>query len=445
MKPEMNPLLELPYGNASVPIPAAWRDWPVLAPPSPSQPAPPANDDTPLPLRHVCGRLLRQALENPIGMTSEELDRALPPASQVAIIVPDTTRRCGLPFLLPELLDWLAERGIPEACCRIVIALGIHRRMTPSEQEQLVGAEIMQRVRVLQPDVEKPDEYREIGRTSRSTPVQLFRPVLDADRIILLGSVTWHYFAGFGGGRKLLVPGVASRACGQANHLTAVDLPRGTRHPEASVGRLDGNPVHEDSLEAASLAAPALGINVLTDAVAIPRLIRAGHWVQAHRQACLDLAEVAGVPLPGGPVSVAVVSAGGHPGDINLVQAHKALDMASLAVRPGGVIVFVAECREGFGSKEMALFACKPGGAPALAEQMRRAYHSHAQTAHALREKTERFRVLMLSLVDPEKIHAMNMIPITSLSEAAEWIEREIGPTGPGVLMPWGAKYRPLP
>ena len=281
---------------------------------------------------------LRAALDNPIG--SPRLRAIARPGDKVAIVASDITRPCPSSKLIPALLDELALAGVADEDITVVFALGIHRGHTEAERRALVGESVWNRVRCVDFD---PSDCVALGTTRFGTPVEVFSQVVQADIKICVGNVEHHYFAGYTGGAKAILPGVSSRAAVLANH-------RMMRLPGAVAARAEGNPVREDMEEAAGIVGVDFILNVvLNDRKEIVRAFAGDYWL-AHRAArdavdsmfCVSIREKA---------DIVVASAGGYPKDINLYQAQKALENARFAVKPGGVIVLAAECPEGFGER----------------------------------------------------------------------------------------------
>jgi len=284
------------------------------------------------------GGLVRQALENPIGTPRlRDLARR---GQKVALITSDLTRPCPSERLLPPVLDELAAAGVPDDDITIIIGLGLHRPMTEAELKDAVGEAVFRRVRVINHDVR---DTVSLGRTSFGTPVEVFRPVVEADFRVCLGNVEFHYFAGYSGGAKAIVPGCASEATVTANHAMMV-------RPAAQAGRLEGNPVRADLEEATALVGVDFVLNVVVDGEHRIVQAAAGDVKAAHRVGCEWVAQRGKVPIPA-LADIVLVSAGGYPKDVNLYQAQKALDNAAYAVRPGGIIILVAECAEGCGNR----------------------------------------------------------------------------------------------
>jgi nickel-dependent lactate racemase len=278
------------------------------------------------------------ALQNPLG--AARLSDLVSPEDQVVIVTSDHTRPCPNEAVLPPLLTELNRAGVPDEQITIVIALGLHRMMTEAELRKSVGDEVFQRVRVINHDV---DDVVFLGTTSRGTPVELFRPVVEADFRICVGNVEFHYFAGFSGGAKAIMPGVASAKAVKANHSHMIES-------GALATKLQGNPVREDLEEAVSMLGAHYMLNVIVDEEHRIRHAAAGDVTLAHRELCARLISEGLAELPQ-QVDLAIVSAGGHPKDIDLYQAQKALDNCANAIKPGGVMLLVAACGEGYGNR----------------------------------------------------------------------------------------------
>ncbi len=246
------------------------------------------------------------------------------------------------------LVRRLIALGVAPYDLRVIFATGIHRPVTREEKSELLTPFIVQRVRTLAHDADDGAQHVSMGETERGTPVELNRALFEHSHVILTGAVGFHYFAGFTGGRKSVCPGLASRRTIEATHLQALDFETGGRRAGVGAGRLDGNAVHEECERIAAEAAPSFLINTVTDERG--RIVRlyAGDWRAAHRLACAEYADSHTVRISERR-AVVVASAGGAPSDLNLIQAHKALEMASYACAEGGHIVLVAECADGLG------------------------------------------------------------------------------------------------
>jgi lactate racemase len=365
--------------------------------------------------------LIRRRLARPIG--SPPLRDLLRATDTVAVPVSDVTRYSATELFLPHLLRETDAAGIPRKNVTLFVARGTHRALSGDELCDVLGPGIYSGVRTEQSD---PDgETVRLGTTGRGTPVRICRPLMEHDRIVLTGTIGFHYFAGFGGGRKALVPGCAARETAMATHFRIFRADGPGKHPLARPGILAGNPVHEDILEAVSLAPPAFLFNTLLtpekkifDAVA-------GHWRKAHEEGCARYARRYRLPIPR-RYPLVVASAGGFPKDINFIQSHKALDHAFQAVAPGGALILLAECRDGYGSPEFFPWF-RFEDPDAMERALRADYRIYGQTAHAALVKAKACRVILISSLPPDEVDRMGMTPATSLDEALRAARRHLG------------------
>ncbi|HEX9849369.1 nickel-dependent lactate racemase, partial [Candidatus Deferrimicrobium sp.] len=364
----------LPYGRGSLPLPAGFFPRADLLAAKDPQ-LPPSEDG------HIGLRISR-----PAG--SLLLSRLIRRGDRVAIAISDITRYSATDRILPFLLRETDAAAIPRGRVTLFVARGTHRAMTEAELRQAIGPEIDSGIRVEQPD---PDgDHVTLGTTSRGTNVLVSRRVMEHDRIVLTGTISFHYFAGFGGGRKALVPGCAGRETARQTHFRIFRSDGPGKHPMARPGVLAGNPVHEDIIEAVSLASPTFLVNtLLTPGKRIFDLV-AGHWQKAHEEGCALYANHFRVRIAKRHPLV-IASAGGFPKDINLIQSHKAMDNAFLATEPGGVLILLAECPDGFGSSTFfPWFRYKDPDV--LERELRANYQIYGQTAHAVLTKTRACR-----------------------------------------------------
>ena len=366
---------------------------------------------------------------------SAALEGLVGPGERVCIVVPDATRASGSARVAALLLDRLTALGVADRNIEFLVGAGTHRAPTAGEIERIVGPECFRRVVVHPHDAHDASFQARVGTTSRGTPVEVNRRLLEADRVVLVGAIGFHYFAGFSGGRKGLLPGCGSERAIQTNHLLAFDRTTLSRAAGVESGRLDGNPVNEDLEEAARIFAPTFSVNtVVGDGNRIGALY-AGDWFAAHRRGCAEYLEAHSVAVAQRR-KVVVVSCGGAPRDINMIQSHKALEHARVVLEDGGDLVLLARCTEGLGRADF-LDWFVPGGARATAEMLLKDYRINGQTAWGIRWKSERYRVHLVSALDSEAVRHMGMIPHASLEEALAAIPAERGyllPNGLGTL-----------
>ncbi|MBC7258141.1 MAG: nickel-dependent lactate racemase [Chloroflexi bacterium] len=377
------------------------------------------------------GDLLRRALENPIGAPRlRDLARR---GQKVALVTSDLTRPCPSDRLLPPVLAELSAAGIPDEDITIVLGLGLHRPMTEAELRDAVGEAVFGRVRVVNHDVR---DIVSLGRTSFGTPVEIFRPVVDADFRVCLGNMEFHYFAGFSGGAKAIFPGCASEAAVTANHAMMV-------RPEAQAGRLEGNPVRADLEEASAMVGVDFILNVVVDGE--HRIVQAvaGDVKAAHRVGCEWVSQRGKVPIPA-LADIVLVSAGGYPKDVNLYQAQKALDNAAYAVKPGGIIILVAECAEGCGNRTFEEWMTSGDTPSALLNRIQERFVLGGHKAAAVAVVAQKAQIFFVS---PSMVtwRLAGMEPYDSLDAALAEAWKRMGRDATVIVLPEGGSVLPQP
>lgn len=374
------------------------------------------------------------ALDRPLH--SPPLTQVFRGAKEVLVAVSDATRSTAAAEFLPPLLDRIRSAA-PRASVRFIVGSGIHRRPTEAEIARILGAELARRHDTIVHDPDDEGSLVELGTTSAGTRVRVHRTVREHDRLVLTGSVGFHYYAGFSGGRKAVVPGLAARETIARNHLRAL-REDGTRHPLARAGQLRGNPVHRDMAEGAELAGPHLVVNsVLDDDGRIDRLY-VGHWRRAHEAACRAVREARCLRLAPRPIVVA--SAGGEPGDINLIQSHKTFESAQGALEPGGTMVLVARCREGAGHTDFLPWLEYPDEG-ALVRALQKRFQVYGQTALSWLRKATRCRLILVSDLPLDVVKLLRAEAAGDLAEALDKARGSVPPGSQGWLLPHGSRF----
>lgn len=410
----------VPFGTGDLALPEGWFELD-----SPALPARPRTAASP--------GVLEAAIDRPIG--GPTMEEALRGAERVLVAVSDGTRRTEIATLLPGLLERIRRAG--GASVTFAVGGGIHRPPTPEEIAAILGPGIASRHRVIVHDPDDPAQLTELGRTSGGTPVIVHRALLDHDRVVLTGAVGFHYYAGFSGGRKAVVPGLASRLTVSRNHLRALRAD-GTRHPSAVAGRLDGNPVHRDMVEGAALVRPAFLVNTIPAEGTGVESVFAGDWRRAHLAACRHLRATRRVSLT--PRDLVVASAGGEPTDLNLIQSHKAFEAGFAALSSGGTFVLVARCRDGAGSPDFLPFFAHPDEA-SMVEELRRDFKVYRQTALAWHRKARRCRLVLVSGLDEGTARALGAEPAADLDAAFRLAAQRLPRGTRGWLLSHGSQY----
>ncbi len=383
---------------------------------------------------------IRASLASPIA--SPPLVEIVKSGERVVIVTSDITRYTASELYLPIIVEELNRAGIEDNDIEIIIALGIHRKQTIDEHRKILGP-LYGRVKVSDHECDAAEALVDIGMTSGGLPVQINRKVIEADRVIVTGTVGLHYFAGFGGGRKSLVPGVASRKTCMATHFAIFNPPKiGGKHAAASPGTLDGNPVHAAILEAARMVKPDFILNtVLTPEKKIARVFT-GELDAAHLKACEAARELYTVNIDAA-ADLAIVSCGGFPKDINFIQSQKALDYGTRSLQPGGTIILLAECADGFGNPTFFDWF-RYRDLDEFETALRENYEINGQTAHATLEKARRFRVILLSSFSREQTENMGMEKAVTLDEALAMAYEKLPPNPETVVIPDGGTVLPV-
>ena len=377
-----------------------------------------------------------QALDLPIE--SPPLEDLFSPGEAVLIVVSDATRATASAQIVNLLLRRIIQQGIAPRDITIIFANGIHRPTTKLEKQQLLTPFVTQRINVLDHDAELAANLMLLGETERGTPIEVNRALRDFSHVILTGGINFHYFAGFTGGRKSICPGLASARTIAATHMLALDFENGGRRAGVGTGLLKGNPVHEECERVAAMINPTFSINAIVDDRGFATRVFAGNWRVAHGEACRHyLAEHS--KAISRKRELVIASCGGTPYDINLIQAHKTLDMAAAACEDGGTIVLLAACNDGFGRSDFLKWFSSENSS-ALENRLRESYEVNGQTAWALMTKAERFRVSLVSELDHNDVRLMRMNPMRSLDEAISGIDSRAD----GFILPRGAALLPV-
>lgn len=287
--------------------------------------------------------LVRQALENPIG--SPRLRELAAGKQKVVILSSDHTRPVPSKVILPELVAEI-RAGNPDAEITVLVATGFHRPTTEAELLDKYGEELYRRsgLRFVTHMSGKKEDMVHLGTLPSGGELLINKVAAEADLLVGEGFIEPHFFAGFSGGRKSVLPGVSSRETVLANHCSAfIDS------PYARTGILDGNPIHRDMLYAAQQAKLAFICNVVIDADKHVIAAFAGHFDQAHRSGCAFVDQLSGVDAI--PAPIVITTNGGYPLDQNLYQSVKGMTAAEATCAPGGVIIMVSACSDGHGGQ----------------------------------------------------------------------------------------------
>ncbi len=381
---------------------------------------------------------LISSLESPVK--ADPLSELVKPGYKILIVVPDKTRQCLLDKTVPLLLNYLEELRISRENITLIFANGTHTGQIEADARRLLGDYIVDTVRVVQHNSKDTNSLAHIGTTSRGTEILLNKQVLGADLIITLGGILHHYFAGFGGGPKLLVPGIAGYKTARKNHSLTID-DSGNFNQLCRDGNLDANPVYEDIIEAIRMLEHVFSINLVIDMNDNVVHIASGDPVAAHRYACSHAARTFEVPVQR-QADVVLVSAGGAPRDGTFIQSHKSIHHAFHAVKPGGMIVAAAQCGDGIGSDTfLDWFDIAFRN---LGQALQESYSLNGHTALSLRNKLRSIALMLVSDLPRDIVTRLGIIPAESLYRAVDRVTGSCNDSSLIYVIPNGSLTLPV-
>lgn len=421
--------VHLPYGESTIEADVP-DDATVLTP------APVAALDDP-------GAAVRRALDAPLGR--RPLREMVRPGQRAAIVVSDVTRPVPNQVILPPILETLEAGGVARGDITIVVGTGLHRVSRPDEHRRFLGDAIMRDYRIVDHDARDVSTLVFCATGPRTMGVWLNREYLNADLRIITGFVEPHLFAGYSGGGKAVMPGVAGGDEIMANHNATM-----IGHPKATWCTTEGNPIFEQMRDVALKTDPTFTVNVTLDEHKRITGVFAGELRAAHDAAIAQAASQSMRPIPH-LYDVVVVTNMGYPADLNLYQAVKGMSVGAQAVAPGGAIVLVAECREGVGGDEY-VDLMRSGDSPhALLQRFESSDHRtlhdqwQVQVQAMVQARADVYLHSTLDRATTESAHVRYAGDVTST--VAELIEAKRAATGHPAsvcVMPWGQLTVPV-
>lgn len=365
------------------------------------------------PVENLKGELVK-SLESPIG--SPSLNKLCRRAKRVIVLIPDKTRAFPSKLILPSVLK-LIKNSNPTTQVDILIATGLHKPHTKEEVLELVGKEIYENYEVISHDAENEESLIDTGKkTSFGTPVVFNRKVIEANVVVGLGLIEPHFFAGYSGGRKSILPGVAGKVAIYMNHSYKM-----IAHPNARYGVLKGNPIHEDMVEFMKLSKLDFIVNVTIGKKKEVTEVFCGDPIEAHLAGVRFLEEYVKVRVKE-LADIVITTNGGYPLDRNLYQAVKGMATAELVVKERGVIIIAAECIDGLGGHEEFYNLFMGVKSPdEVLERIKKLEPIKDQwEAQILAKILKKARVIVVSKMEQSIIEDMLMTPASTIDEALE-------------------------
>lgn len=384
----------------------------------------------------LTGAFLRAVEEDCAG---ERLKKKVQPYDHVTIILSDITRYWMRQDKICELLVKYLETdcGVPAENIAVLIALGTHRPMTDNELEMLSSPYVYARCQVLNHNCDAADLV-DVGETRFGNRVEV-HPLCVGRKVITVGGTVHHLMAGYGGGRKSILPGVCSRATIRRNHAMALDPDEPHSSMLVGSGKLTSNPIHEDMDDAAALVQPVFGINIVVNASGEHAGLFCGDFKEAWKKSCAFCQRYYGKEIAA-ESDVVIVSCGGYPKDLNLYQGVKSLLNGVHAMKEGGTFVFLCECPEGGGAPDFFDWT-KPLSQGCLDAALREKFTIAGYIFYASCEAIRKAgRFLMLSEIAPENVRDMRIEAYGNIAQ----IEKMLDLTGKSVtVIPYGGYVLP--
>ena len=372
-------------------------------------------------------------IETALRRAAEETASFLGPARRVLVLVNDRTRPTPSGLILSSLASVLRQRAV-----RVLVCLGAHRPAVPAELDLILGPEMrsLSDLNVVQHDCRSVSSLFLMGRTTKGTEVRMNREILWAERIIAVNSVEPHYFAGFTGGRKSFLPGIAGIDGIVQNHNLAV-------HTAAMPLALEGNPVHADMVEAAQMVPrPIFSIQTVQDRDLRLLSVRSGSLQDSFNQACADARRSYGLTV--GHKADIVLSVVRPPGDINLYQSQRAVEFAQSVLNSPSVHITVSSCREGIGDDGFIRTLLKFRDPNEILSQPNGFDYSGWHKAVRLVRIRQRTDLYAVTGLDPDVIRSAVMTPFATVQEAIDAAISHIGPDARVYVIPDAAAVVPI-
>lgn len=375
-----------------------------------------------------------RALNNPIG--TKRLREFAKENDKVAIVVDDATRATPSHIMIIPLLAELNKAGVKDENITVIFGCGSHRSVNQEEKEKLLGKEAVSRIKTISHNHNAEDQVF-LGKTSHGTNVRVNKIFAEADLKILAGDINLHYYAGYGGGRKGVLPAVSSSETIQQNHALFL-------HPKATTGVLNENPVHEDMMEAAKLANVDFILNIVTNSK--NELIKAfsGDMEKAFLEGTKLVDEMFKVSIDK-RANIVIASAGGHPFDINLYQASKGIHNALEAVKRNGIIVLIAECPEGYGNEVFVEWMEKFDSLKRIEKEIKKNFVLGGHKAYYLMKALQKVTVILVSVIpDCYAINTFKMRTARAMNDALNDAFELVGKNAKVYVMPHGSITLPV-
>jgi len=355
---------------------------------------------------------VKKALSNPTG--SPNLENIVKcKKNKIVIVINDITRPTPSKVLIDALMEELQNIGINYENIKLIVATGSHRANTIAELEMMIGKENVKRFKIENHCCTDENNIKYIGNTKKGMPIYINKTVAEADIKILTGVIVPHHTAGFSGGRKSIIPGVASLNTLKIHHSFPI------RPYEPSMGNMDSNPFHQEALEATKMVGVDFILNVVQNSKKETIAVVAGDLETAHKKGVEICKKISEVEIPE-LADIVVTSPGGFPRDINLYQSQKAVSVAEKMVKKDGVVILVAECKNGIGETNFAEWMKQAYSPEEVIERFKKEGYSVGSNKAFMfaRALTKSKIIILTDNISKKYLNDMFMLKAKSLTEA---------------------------
>lgn len=388
-------------------------------------------------------KIIKEALAHPVG--SKKLSKKVSSGEKAVVVISDITRSWQkISQFLPHIIEELKKGGVKLEDITVLAATGSHRSHNEKEIKLLLGEKYYKKIKFVDHNAEDKDQLKYLGKTSFGTPLWINKLALNADRLILTGGIVFHDLAGFAGGRKSLLPGIAGYESIMKNHSLSLSKNEGDGIKETvTTNHMDDNPVNRDMLEAAAEIDVDFIFNVIPDGKGGIAAAAAGDLIKAHQKGCEICRNLFGIPLQE-KSELVFASAGGYPKDINLYQGSKALVNAVRAVKKGGTLILLSECSEGIGHPEVKEIIQDYKNNMEREKFLRSDFTISRYTGYLITKKIEDINLILVSDIDPKLLDNTEIRVVKTMEEALELLKEEFKEIPESYIMPAAANTLPI-
>lgn len=400
-------------------------------------------ESKPFTVRQSEDEIILNALQNPIG--SPRLKELVNSGETVCLVIPDVTRAWQkTDKFLYKIVEELNKGGVKDKDIRIISALGSHRKQSRDEHVKLLGETLAKRFEVIDHDCFDEDNLVYLGETTYGTPVKVNKKAYECDHIILTGGIVYHFLAGWGGGRKTVLPGISSYETIMKNHSLTLNENLGDgKNPNVRSGKLKGNAVNEDMMQAAAFLRPTFIFNVIVDTKGSIVSAVSGNYIEAFYEGCKTVEKLDSVNI-NEKADLVIATAGGYPKDINFYQSSKTIMNAKEAVKEGGTIIVLSQCSEGLGGNEdVQNMILNYDNMLEREKELRREYSISKDVGYIFCDAASKFDVIFVSDLDPNLVKKANITVVKTVEEALELTYKKKGSNLKTYIMPHAANTFP--